>query len=168
MSSSTGSSRIVVKGPDLVDPTTAEHAGTLIPMTEFDARSDYPIGAHRPDLVRTPGGLALTDLTLAQLRRGAIPEGEFAATPATLRMQAEVARAASRDQLAENLGRAAELAAIPDHVILEIYTALRPRRSSAEDLERWAMRLETDYDATAIAVLVREAATAYATRSLLA
>lgn len=137
-------------------------------VADFDPRSDYPIGARRPDLVRTPGGLAVADLTLEQLRAGAIPDDEFRATPETLRLQAAVARNAGRDQLADNLDRAAELALIPDHVILEIYTALRPRRSSGEELERWAARLENDYEAPAIAAQVREAATAYAARGLLA
>lgn len=137
-------------------------------VADFDPRSDYPIGARRPDLVRTPGGLAIADLTLEQLRRGAIPDEEFRATPETLHLQAEVARNAGRDQLADNLDRAAELALIPDHVILEIYTALRPRRSSAEELERWATVLENDYEAPAVAAQVREAAAAYAARGLLA
>ncbi len=136
-------------------------------MVDFDPWSEYPISAHRPELVHTPGGFALADLTLEQLRRGAIPEGEFRATAETLHMQAEVALAAERDQLADNLNRAAELASIPDHVILEIYTALRPRRSSANDLERLATRLETEYAAMAVAALVREAGTAYAKRGLL-
>ena len=56
---------------------------------------------------------------------------EIRATPATLRLQAEVARAAGRTQLAENLERAAELAAVPDDLLLEVYTALRPRRATA-------------------------------------
>ena len=46
--------------------------------------------------------------------------------------------AAGRPQLADNLLRAAELAPLPDETILEIYTALRPRRSSAAELEAWA------------------------------
>lgn len=137
-------------------------------MTEFDPQSEYPIGARRPDLIRTPSGFGLRHLTLENLRAGVIPEDEFRATPETLRMQAQVARIAERDQLADNLERAAELANIPDDVILEVYTALRPRRSSAEDLENWALRMETSYHATAIASLVRQAATAYATQGLLA
>lgn len=137
-------------------------------MVGFDPSSEYPISTHRPDLIRTPSGFSLADLTLEQLRRGAIPEDEFRATAETLQMQAEVALAAERDQLADNLNRAAELVSIPDQVILEIYTALRPRRSSAEELERLATRLETEYDALTVAALVREAGTAYAKRGLLA
>jgi propanediol dehydratase small subunit len=137
-------------------------------MTAFDPLSDYPIGARRPDLVQTPGGLGIDDLTLERVRTGGVPDEEFRATPETLRLQARVARAAGRDQLADNLERAGELAYVPDHVILDLYTALRPRRSSAEDLAGWADRLERDYEAPAVAALVREAAAAYVTRGLLA
>ena len=136
-------------------------------MTEFDPQSEYPIGARRPDLIRTPSGFGLRDLTLENLRAGVIPEDEFRATAETLRMQAQVARVAERDQLADNIERAAELANIPDDVILDVYTALRPSRSSAEDLENWAVRMETTYQAPAIASLVRQAASAYATQGLL-
>jgi propanediol dehydratase small subunit len=135
-------------------------------VTDFDPNTEYPIGTRRPDLIRTPSGFALEDLTLDALRAGAIPEDEFRATAATLHMQAQVARNAERDQLADNLDRAAELAGIPDEVILDVYSALRPRRSSAEDLERWAQRLETTYAATKTAAIVREAAVAYAQQGL--
>ena len=132
----------------------------------FDPRSQYPIGEHRPDLVSTPLGRPLESLTLDALRRGDITDEDFRVTPATLRLQAEVARAAQRPRLAENLERAAELAGIPDDVILDVYTALRPLRSTPEQLEAWAVRLERDYAASAVASLVREAAAAYETRGL--
>jgi propanediol dehydratase small subunit len=137
-------------------------------MPEFDPRTDYPIGERRPDLVRTPRGLSIDDLTMENLRAGEIPDDEFRTAAPTLRMQAEVARVASRSQLADNLDRAAELASIPDDIILEVYTALRPRRSSAADLEEWAEALEGKYRAPATAALVREAADAYAEQGLLA
>ena len=92
---------------------------------------------------------------------------ELRATPETLRLQAEVARNAGRTQLADNLLRAAELAPLPDETILAIYTALRPRRSSAAELEAWAEELESR-DAPASAAFVREAAQVYAERGLLA
>ena len=78
-----------------------------------------------------------------------------------------MARAAGRSQLADNLLRAAELAGLPDDTILEIYTALRPRRSTAVELESWAARLDS-WNATSTAAFVREAAQAYAERQLLA
>jgi propanediol dehydratase small subunit len=130
----------------------------------FDPTGDYPLGAKRPDLVRTPAGRALSDLALAD---GAIDAAELRATPETLRMQADVARAAGRPQLADNLLRAAELAPLPDETILEIYTALRPRRSSAAELDAWAERLE-GWNAPATAAFVREAARVYAERGFLA
>jgi propanediol dehydratase small subunit len=134
----------------------------------FDPRSDYPLGSRRPDLVATPGGLALDAVTLASVRSGALSGDELRATPETLRRQAEVARAARRDQLAANLERAAELATIPADVILDAYTALRPHRSTAPDLDGWAERLEREYGAPRCAEFVREARAAYAERGLLA
>ena len=133
----------------------------------FDPRSDYPVGVRRPDLVSTPGGIALDDVTLDAIRAGELGADEMRATPATLRLQADVARAAGRTQLAESLARAAELAAVPDDLLLEIYTALRPGRATAEELETWASRLD-GFDAVATAAFVREAAAAYAERGLLA
>ena len=130
-------------------------------MVEFDPRRDYPLGSERPDLVTTPGGLTLDEVTLD------IPAAEIRATPETLRRQAEVARAAGRTQLAENLERAAELASVPDEALLELYTALRPRRSTAPELEACAARLE-GWGAERTAEFVREAAAVYAERGLLA
>ena len=133
----------------------------------FDPRSDYPVGARRPDLVSTPGGVALDDVTLDAIRAGELGAEEMRATPATLRLQADVARAAGRTQLAESLARAAELAAVPDDLLLEIYTALRPGRATAGELETWASRLD-GFDAVATSAFVREAVAAYAERGLLA
>jgi propanediol dehydratase small subunit len=133
-------------------------------LMAFDPSRHYPLGSSRPDLVRTPGGLALDEL---ELHGENVTSEELRATPETLRLQADVARAAGRSQLADNLLRAAELASIPDETILEIYTALRPRRSSAEELAAWVERLE-GWGAPATAAFVSEAAQVYAERGLLA
>jgi propanediol dehydratase small subunit len=133
----------------------------------FDPIRDYPLGARRPDLVTTPAGVPLDGVTLQAVREGTVTGGEIRATPQTLRLQAEVAAAAGRTQLAENLERAAELAAVPDDVLLEIYTALRPRRATADELAEWAARLD-GLDAPKTAAFVREAAAVYAARGLLA
>ena len=133
----------------------------------FDPIRDYPLGARRPDLVTTPAGVPLNGVTLDAVREGTLSGGEIRATPQTLRLQAEVAAAAGRTQLAENLERAAELASVPDDGLLEIYTALRPRRATAGELEEWASRLD-GLDARRTAAFVREAAAAYAERGLLA
>ena len=134
---------------------------------DFDPSRDYPLGARRPELVTTPAGTPLEEVTLDAAREGRLTGAEIRATPRTLRLQADVARAAGRSQLGENLERAAELASVPDDELLEIYTALRPRRSTAAQLETWAERLEA-WDAPRTAAFVREAAAAYAERSLLA
>lgn len=133
----------------------------------FDPASDYPLGSRRPDLVRTPSGRSLDGLTLDAVRAGEIGADELRATPETLRRQAEVARAAGRTQLADNLARAAELAEVSPETILEIYTALRPHRSTAAELAAWADRLEHELAAPLSAAFVREAAAAYGERGLL-
>src|SRR3954468_5343024 len=133
----------------------------------FDPGSDYPLGTRRPDLVRTPSGRGLDELTLDAVRAGEIGPEELRATPDTLRRQSAVALAAGRTQLADNLARAAELADVPSETILEIYTALRPHRSSAAELAGWADRLEAELGAPLSAAFVREAAAAYAERGLL-
>ena len=53
-------------------------------------------------------------------------------------------------------------------MLLEIYTALRPHRSRADELETWASRLEDELGAPKTASFVREAKTVYASRGLLA
>ena len=133
----------------------------------FDPSRDYPLGARRPDLVTTPDGTPLVEVTLEAVRAGAIGAGEIRATRSTLRRQAEVARAAGRGQLAESFERAAELAEVPDELLLEVYTALRPRRATGAELEGWAARLD-GHGAAKTAAFVREAAAVYAQRGLLA
>jgi propanediol dehydratase small subunit len=130
----------------------------------LDPSRDYPLGTSRPDLVRTPGGIPLEEL---ELHDGRITAEELRATPETLRLQAEIARGVGRTQLADNLLRAAELAPLPDETILAIYTALRPGRSTAAELEGWAAQLD-EGGAVETAAFVREAAQVYAGRGLLA
>lgn len=134
---------------------------------DFDPASDYPLGTRRPDLVTTPSGLRLDELTLDAVRAGLIGPEDLRATPETLDRQSAVALAAGRTQLADNLARAAELSTVPSETILEIYTALRPHRSTAEELEAWAERLEHELAAPLSAAFVREALDAYAARGLL-
>lgn len=138
------------------------------PGVDLDPQCDYPLGTRRPDLVCTPDGIPLDELTLGALRAGRLSADTMRATPETLRRQAAIARRVGRAQLADNLARAAELTAVPDEVILELYSALRPRRSTGHELERLAAMLEREYDAHTVAAFVREAAEAYAVRGLLA
>lgn len=106
------------------------------------------------------------ELTLEAVRAGEITMADVRITPATLRTQAEVARAHGNPQLAENFERAAELADVPDEELLAIYEQLRPRRATAAELAATAASL-AERGATRNAALVREAATVYARRGLL-
>jgi propanediol dehydratase small subunit len=133
----------------------------------FDPVTDYPLGTRRPDLVTTPSGLSLEAVTLESAREGRLAAADTRATAETLSRQAEVARAAGRGQLADGIERAAELTRVPDDELLAIYTALRPGRSSADQLETWAARLDA-LGAPRNAAFVREAAAAYLARGLTA
>jgi propanediol dehydratase small subunit len=87
--------------------------------------------------------------------------------PETLLHQAAVAGQAGRPQLADNLRRAAELVAVPDDFLLQVYNALRPRRSTTAELTALATRLRDEFQAPASARWVQEAAAVYARRRLL-
>src|SRR5436305_4388918 len=137
-------------------------------MVEFDPTRDYPLGTQRPDLVATPSGLRQSDVTLEALHAGRLHPDDIRATADTIRRQAAVALAAGRTQLAENLMRAAELAAVPAETVLDAYTALRPQRSTAAELEALAERLERDFAAPRTAAFVREALAVYGQRGFLA
>ena len=79
----------------------------------FDPTADYPLGTQRPDLIRTPGGFSLEELTLDALRAGRLGPEEMRATAETLGLQSQVAEAAGRDQLGANLARADLILAMP-------------------------------------------------------
>ena len=85
----------------------------------------------------------------------------------TLEYQAEIAESAGRPLLAANMRRASEMTRIPDDRVLEMYEALRPYRSSKQDLLDLADELYSQYGAPLCAELVREAAQEYERRGRL-
>lgn len=137
-------------------------------MTVELTPADYPLSVNRPELLRTPTGKALSDLTMAAVVSGEVTAEDLRVTPDTLALQGRIAASTGRRQLAENFARASEMTAIPDEEVLAMYNSLRPNASSAAQLEDLASRLETTYSATTCAALVREAARVYAVRNLLA
>jgi propanediol dehydratase small subunit len=137
-------------------------------MTVDLTPADYPLSINRPELLRTPTGKALADITMAAVVSGEVTAEDLRVTPETLVLQGRIAESAGRRQLGENCRRAAEMTAIPDAEVLAMYNALRPNASSAAQLEEIATRLEGTYSATTCAALVREAAEVYAARNLLA
>lgn len=137
------------------------------PEQTIFADRDYPLAEKRPDLIRTPLGKSLDELTLKNVMSGAVTAEDLRITPAALEHQAKVAESIGRPQLAENFRRAAEMNKIPDDRLLEIYNALRPNRSTADELKAIAEELETTYGATRCAALVRDACAVYARRGVL-
>jgi propanediol dehydratase small subunit len=119
---------------------------------------EYPLAEHAADSLRSPRGVALKDITLGAVLRGDVTMDDLRITTVALEAQARIAAEAGRTQLADNLLRAGELVAVPDDVILSIYNALRPGRSTAAELVRLADLLDREYDAHRCAALVREAA----------
>lgn len=134
---------------------------------QLDPRTDYPLGTHRTDLVRTPTGKRLEDLTIEAVVSGELAAEDLRIAPDTLLMQARIAEGVGRRQLAENFRRAAEMAPMPDERVLEAYNALRPGASTKQQLLDLADELESEHSAQRTAALVREAAEVYERRDLL-
>lgn len=132
------------------------------------SRLTYPLGQHHAEEITTPTGRKLSELTYQGAISGEIGADDLRITPETLEKQAEIAEQAGRTQLAENFRRAAELTAVPDERILEIYNAMRPGASTYDELLAIAEELETTFKAARNAALVRDAATVYQRRNCLA
>jgi len=127
----------------------------------------YPLSERDPENVRTPGGLSLADMTLDAVMKDKVTSADMAITPETLRRQAAIARSAGRDRLALNLERAAELARVPQDILMSTYELLRPGRSeSSQALRQRARALREDFGAKVIADFLEEAADAYDVRGL--
>lgn len=158
-------------GPGAAAPAptypAAPAAAPAAPTRGLDPKNDYPLATRRPELVKTPTGKSLSDITLEKVKRGEITPQDLRITAETLFMQAEIAEKVGRKQFAQNLRRAAELTKVPDERILEIYTALRPYRSTKAELLAIADELEQKYGAKMNADLVREAADVYERRGRL-
>lgn len=130
--------------------------------------ADYPLSSRRPELLRTPSGKTLDEITLEAVLDRRITADDLRITPDTLELQAQIAEQTERPQMAENLRRAGELTRVPDERLLEIYNSLRPGASSKEELLAIAQELEGQFEAPVNAALVREAADVYERRDCLA
>jgi len=119
------------------------------------------------DTVRTVSGCSLDELNMEALCAGELTAEDFRISGETLRRQADAAEAAGYWQLAENLRRAAELTAISNQEVFDMYKALRPNRSTYDELITLADHLENDLDAPLTAAFVREAAEVYQKRGIL-
>ncbi len=106
-------------------------------------------------------------ITLDAVLAGELAPEDVRIHPETLERQAAVAEAHGNPQLAANLRRGAELALLDDAEVMGAYEALRPGRSSSDDLLALAARLR-ERGATLCAALVEEAADVHGRRGLVA
>lgn len=132
-----------------------------------DPNPRYPLGEHGRDRVASSTGRPLNAITLDAVRGGQVAPEDLTIHADTLRAQAAIAEGEGFPQLAANLRRAAELAAVPQSVVLAVYEALRPYRVTYERLLALADELERDHGATENARFLREAAQVYRERKLL-
>ena len=128
---------------------------------------DYPLAETCPGEVRGARGVSLEELSLDSVVAGKITMEDLRITPQSLSRQAEISRAAGRPTLALNLERAAEMAALPQQVIMEIYELLRPGRAKSDaELISAARLLRETYGTFKLAAFLEEAAEVYRRRGL--
>ena len=127
----------------------------------------HPLAESMADQIKTPTGKDFTSLSYEKVINGELSADDMRIAPETLEMQAQVAESVHREAFAGNLRRAAELIAVPDDRLLEIYNALRPYRSTKQELLDIAGELDGKYGAKTAASLVREAAEVYEKRGRL-
>lgn len=129
--------------------------------------ADYPLLEKHPELVRTPTGKPADAITMEGVRDGSVVKEDLCISKEMLLAQADVAESAGKRQVAENLRRAAEMTAVPDDKVIEMYDKLRPHRSTKTELRAMAAALETQYGAPRLAKLVYEAVEIYEKRGIL-
>jgi propanediol dehydratase small subunit len=115
--------------------------------------------------VYSASGRSLEELSLDKVLNGELSAEDFRINRETLLKQAEAAWAAGYRQLATNLRRAAELTTFTNQELLDIYTMLRPGRSTYTQLVTLADQLESQRQAPLIALFIKEAAKIYQKRS---
>ncbi len=129
--------------------------------------ANYPLAEKEADKIKTPTGKPFNSLSYEKVLSGELTSDDMRIAPETLEYQAQVAESVNREAFAGNLRRAAELIAVPDERLLEIYNALRPYRSTKQELIDIANELDGKYGAKTAAGLVREAAEVYEKRDRL-
>ena len=122
-----------------------------------ELKPSYPLAESDAGDARTSSGRKVGEITLNAVVRGEIGPDDIRISAEVLRLQAEFAQQGGNPQLADNLRRGAELVALSDGELLDLYESLRPGRSSALELEQLAQRLEAG-GAVLCAALVLEGA----------
>lgn len=135
-------------------------------MGRLNYKDDYPLSEKRPELIFTQKGKKLSEISMENVLKGNVSIEDCRISPQTLEYQAQIAESARNSQVANNFRRAAELTAFSDEKVLEIYTSLRPFRSTKEELYAIADELE-ESGAVLNAEYIREAAEVYEKRKKL-
>ncbi|ADO83073.1 diol dehydratase small subunit [Ilyobacter polytropus] len=138
-----------------------------IDVKNINPISDYPLGEKRKEWLKTSTGKTLDEITLENVINGDIKPEDIRISPETLKLQGEIAKKGNRPTITKNFERASEMVAIPDDKILATYNALRPYRSSKEELFEIADELESKYSAVVISAFIKEAAEVYEQRGQL-
>lgn len=131
------------------------------PVAGKVTEANYPLSEKMADVIESPTGKKISEITIEAVMNGQVTSDDVKISPETLEMQAQVAESVGRDAFARNLRRAAELIAVPDDRVLEIYNALRPYRSTKTELYAIADELEQKYNCKINSAFVREAAALY-------
>ena len=118
-------------------------------------------------MIFSPDGVNIKDVTLENYKTGKIKPDDCRTSKSNLLYQAEIARQAGNSHIAENFERAAELVDIDGDRVLEIYNALRPFRSTEEELKSIVFELRERYHARLNAKFIAEAITVLKSRRLL-
>jgi propanediol dehydratase small subunit len=116
--------------------------------------------------VSSASGRGLDELNLESVLSGELTADDFRISRETLLEQADAAQAGGYHQLATNLRRAAELTAFSNQELLDVYTALRPGRSTYEQMIALSDQLEKQRQAEITASFIREAAEFYRQRGI--
>ena len=127
---------------------------------------DYPIAKKHPEWIDLGLGRDLSHITMDNVMAGHITMDDLKISPSILKAQGQIAKAGGRDQIELNFSRAAEMTKVSDKRLLEMYNALRPYRSSKQELLDIASELD-GLGAPICANFVREAAENYERRKKL-
>ena len=153
---------------ELSDSGSASQGAANRPVSSDEATAtDYPISKKHPDWIKVGQDKKFEDITLENILSGYVKAEDLRIKPEILIKQGEIAKNAGREAIQYNFSRAAELTKVPDARVLEIYNALRPYRSSKQELLDIANELENQYGAVICAGFVREAAENYERRKKL-
>lgn len=135
-------------------------------MKMLNVKNDYPLFEKHPDLIKTATGKTINEITIDAVLTGKVTADDCRISAKTLEYHAQIEESAGNKPMAETLRRSAEMTRIPDHRIMEIYNALRPRASSKEDLEAIAEELEQQYNAPVNSAFIKEAVSVYEKRKM--